>query len=653
MTKFATIAALGLLCALHAGMALAQETAGRVLVVAGNLTIERGAERVAAKVGTEVRAGDTLVVGPLSNAQVLLTDQSIFSLRPDSSLKLSEYAFKDKAPEAQRGFFDLTKGGLRTLSGLIGKAKPDNYRVTTATAVIGIRGTHYSLVICADDCRDASGTLAANGTYGAVTDGRISVTNQTGETVFGANQYFTVASPTSRPQQLVAPPSFLRDSLQGRAKAAPGAVQVTEAQPTATPSGDVSITANAAVPTAPATLNRTVDLIAATTATQGLATVVEPGPTGTVFFRAANVAVPVNSCSTPPCGSVTVLSALLGVNLALQRASASLVFKGGQGDAFNLGTPIVAGTDGIPVTVRNGVLSFSQTYLRSDYPQNNGAFRCQACGVNSTPGYLDFMTFAGTINGGTAQLTVTGSSPTDSGSFPINLAQTALPNTAIGAIVIRNQTGGAISASNQGFGISVDGSGRLLSFGVPGGDLTGSVGSSTNVIAGTATAGNLVWGNWAGGAQLTDFNYMSYAAPGTTRTPWITGTAPDTLPPSLGTLTYVPVGSFINAGTNARLNSASLTADFVGRSLAVNLNATNLSSGNTLQMNGSTGISAITPRFAARFESVTCTGPCTGGAVSGNYAGFFAGPNAEGAGIAFSAGSGVGGGVTGVAAFKR
>jgi hypothetical protein len=40
--------------------------------------------------------------------------------------------------------------------------------------------------------------------------------------------------------------------------------------------------------------------------------------------------------------------------------------------------------------------------------------------------------------------------------------------------------------------------------------------------------------------------------------------------------------------------------------------------------------------------------------AAGNFAGFFSGANAEGAGVAFTAGFGTGsGGVLGVAAFKR
>jgi hypothetical protein len=643
------------LAALAGQLASAQEIAGRVLVVAGDMTIIRGSQRIAAKVGTEVRAGDTLQVGAQSNAQVLLTDQSVFSLRPETTLRLSEYAFEGKSPETQRAFFDLVKGGLRTLSGLIGKAKADNYGVTTKTATIGIRGTHYSLVVCNDSCRGSSGALAPNGTYGTVTDGRIAVTNNTGETVFGANQYFSVASQNSKPEQLIAPPGFLRDSLEGRAKAKKTGTEKTETQATSSPSGDANITSTTSSTTAPVTLTESISPVQTATQTQGAGAVITPTATGTVFFRATGATVPSLTCNHPPCGNITIVSITLGVNLALQRVAASVNFLGDSGKAFNLGSPASSGTDGIPLTISNGQLVFSKTFNRADYPQNQGAFRCQDCGIGNSVGFLETMTISGVISGTTAKLLLAGTDATGGGSFAVDLTQVTPPNNAVAAAVIPIQSGGAVATSSNYWGVSVDSAGKLLAIGPGTGANKGDVGSMTNTQNGSApTAGNLVWGHWFGlGGTLTDFNYNTYATASGTVVPWITGTAPNTLPASLGVLTYSPVGGFVNNGSSGVLNSGSLSADFVNRVLTISLNATNTSFNNTYQMNGSTGISAITPRFGAGFTSVTCTGANCAGTPTGSYNGFFAGANAEGAGVAFTAGYGTGNGVNGVAAFKR
>jgi hypothetical protein len=183
----------------------------------------------------------------------------------------------------------------------------------------------------------------------------------------------------------------------------------------------------------------------------------------------------------------------------------------------------------------------------------------------------------------------------------------------------------------------------------------GNAGTATNTIVGSApTFGNLVWGTWGPGAQVTDFNYVTGTT--TTVTPWITGDATNSIPSTLGTQTFtvIPNAWIVNNGAGT-VNSGTLTADFVNRNINLSLNVSRTSGAlNTFQMNGSGAFNPTTSRFSQGFNSVTCSGPCTGSAPSGGFAGFFAGPQAEGAGVAFNAGTGISGqGVTGVVGMKR
>ena len=162
------------------GICFAQQDAGRVLVVAGDVTIVRAAQRIPAQAGTPVRAGDTVVVGPQSSAQIRFTDDSLVALRADTTFRVSEYAYGGQESSAQRAFFDLLQGGLRTVTGVIGRRDRTDYAVKTRTTTIGIRGTSYSLVDCDNSCRNADGSLAPDGTYGAVTEGRISAPSASG-----------------------------------------------------------------------------------------------------------------------------------------------------------------------------------------------------------------------------------------------------------------------------------------------------------------------------------------------------------------------------------------------------------------------------------------------------------------------------------------
>jgi len=104
---------------------------------------------------------------------------------------------------------ELVRGGFRTITGYIGHKNKRNYRVKTSVATIGIRGTHYGLMVCSDgSCNNESEALQ-DGVYGGVVDGSISVSNNSGEYIFNNDQYFHVASVSSAAvEQLLPPPVF-------------------------------------------------------------------------------------------------------------------------------------------------------------------------------------------------------------------------------------------------------------------------------------------------------------------------------------------------------------------------------------------------------------------------------------------------------------
>ena len=653
----------------------AQESAGRVLVAAGDVVIVRGAQRIPASAGAEVRAGDTLELGSQSNAQIRFTDESIVALRSDTTFRISEYAFQGQEPSAQRAFFNLVKGGMRTITGLIGRTQRQNYGVQTLVATIGIRGTHYALC---HDCRNPDGSVE-QGTLGAVTLGRLGVTNESGEHQFATDQYFQVTTVAAPPETLLAPPPALRDALEGRVRAkqreqqaAAGQEKQAAAAAAATviaavaPAVDVAIASSIVNAATAAALTTNVFQVTnqAATSTEGLSSVLQPALTGTHFYRLAGPFNIPTSCANPPCSPVVAGEITLGVNLALQRATVAAALLLGDGGIFNISVPGAA--QGVPITISGNRVTFAGTLNIADFPENRGAFRCSDCGPNNTPGFFSELSFSGVITGAQATVTIAGRDADGAGSLTATLPLVTAPNNTVAAMAIQRNDGGTDARSAGFWNVQVDAAGRLLQFGPNVGGPAAVVGNAANVIAGSAPgAGNLVWGTWTGpDARFTDSNYDTYTSPATGRLsvqPWITGDAPNTLPPSLGILTYTPVGSVFTSA-NQRLNSASLTADFMSRSLSVSINATNLNGGNTYQMNGTTAFNPANSRFSSGFATVNCTGPCNNGTGSadGSFGGFFAGAQAQGAGVAFSAGFGAaavpgvaGNGVTGAVGFKR
>ncbi len=262
-----------------------------------------------------------------------------------------------------------------------------------------------------------------------------------------------------------------------------------------------------------------------------------------------------------------------------------------------------------------------------------------------------------TISGSTATLTFTGTNPAAGGggsfSFTVPLTRTTAPSSLSAVIAGRNfgTNGGA------GFYVQTNAAGQPVFFGEPlliGNNLTSIGGGSNLTLGSNAAAGDLVWGTWTGQATGVDNSYVAFTQSGGSVTPWIVGSLTNTLPSSLGVVSFTPIGSVIGNGgaITGTLNSANLTADFVNRNVGLSINATNAPGGGTYQMNGNAVFSAINGRFAAGWTSISCTGSCGTGSQNGSFNGFFAGANAAGAGVSFS-GSSIGAAIFGVIGFKR
>ena len=186
LPRLAFIVALGLAATAHAA------DVGRVLLAAGNAVAIRGNQTVPLIYGAMIQDKDLLRTGAASNLQVRFTDESIVSLKENSELRIDDFRFSGKEDGSERGFLSLLKGGLRTVTGLVGRANHANYRLSTTTATIGIRGTDYAATLCQGDCRNNDGSLAKDGLYGrthGISHGtnRIDVSNERDQKTFGIN----------------------------------------------------------------------------------------------------------------------------------------------------------------------------------------------------------------------------------------------------------------------------------------------------------------------------------------------------------------------------------------------------------------------------------------------------------------------------------
>ena len=152
--KFGQLACFMWLCfGMGAGAFAAANDIGVVMNVEGSLSA-KGADGALRPLGTwgKVLAGDTLFTGKDSYARVKFSDGGQISLKPVSQFKIEGYNYDEKDPKKDAAGFNLLNGGLRAISGAIGKrGDPDSYSVKTRTATVGIRGTKYGMLFCQGD----------------------------------------------------------------------------------------------------------------------------------------------------------------------------------------------------------------------------------------------------------------------------------------------------------------------------------------------------------------------------------------------------------------------------------------------------------------------------------------------------------------------
>lgn len=137
-----------LLAALAAAYPVLGHTAAaaRVEFATGNVQAVSAAGPRPLNRGSELNAGETINTGD-GRVQLRFTDGAMMSLQPQTEFRIDDYSYSGKSDGKEKGFFSLLRGGLRTITGYIGKGSRDAYKVTTSVATIGIRGTEWTGVL--------------------------------------------------------------------------------------------------------------------------------------------------------------------------------------------------------------------------------------------------------------------------------------------------------------------------------------------------------------------------------------------------------------------------------------------------------------------------------------------------------------------------
>jgi hypothetical protein len=152
--------------------------AAQVLRSEGQTLLVRGSAFLSpVRAEVPVRSGDRIRTGPDGFVQLRFADGTLISLQPGSDFRVDAWIYD---AQHQRSFFELLQGSMRAVSGRIGKRNPEDWRLRTPTATIGIRGTAFS-VHEAPTCPVVGCPAGIEpGLTVEVTEGRVAVRNAAG-----------------------------------------------------------------------------------------------------------------------------------------------------------------------------------------------------------------------------------------------------------------------------------------------------------------------------------------------------------------------------------------------------------------------------------------------------------------------------------------
>ena len=108
--------------------------------------------------GDRIFLGDSIETGPESGMQIMLLDETIFTIGPSAGMVIDEFVY-DPATGTGQVTASIVKGAFRFVSGRVAKETPQNMSVKTPLGTIGIRGTSAAGRV---DPPDASGNAAAS-----------------------------------------------------------------------------------------------------------------------------------------------------------------------------------------------------------------------------------------------------------------------------------------------------------------------------------------------------------------------------------------------------------------------------------------------------------------------------------------------------------
>lgn len=168
-------------------------------------------------IGAPIYSIDKLLSGNDSHALLAFRDGGRITMQENSEMDISLYDFQDKK-QSDKAFFSLVSGGLRAMSGKIGKIDRSAYNINTPVATIGIRDTGFDLYCLGKGCKEPDSNQKkqsqqiqkgkANGLYTTVWQDTIVQKNDSGQIELSSPATNYIANEQTKAVVLKQPPPF-------------------------------------------------------------------------------------------------------------------------------------------------------------------------------------------------------------------------------------------------------------------------------------------------------------------------------------------------------------------------------------------------------------------------------------------------------------
>jgi len=158
---------------------------GEIKALKGEASILRSGKTLPVSIGSKLEEHDLLRTGKRSKLQIVFNDKTVISLGQKSRLRVDEYIFSKQKVSAK---FSVSKGIFKSITGKIGKISPKMFKIKTANATIGVRGT--TIIAEVSPKRDII----------ACSYGQIEVSTERGNVLVNAGER-TIVEQTKAPRQ--------------------------------------------------------------------------------------------------------------------------------------------------------------------------------------------------------------------------------------------------------------------------------------------------------------------------------------------------------------------------------------------------------------------------------------------------------------------